>query len=79
MKRVASLFSADARDELKKQLGIELSGKHDYTKEELEALYERITDDFPYSFDTEGNPSQTAIAFESIIDVFIQNKLIHTA
>ena len=76
MKNIASLFSPDARVELKRQLNIELSDSHDYTGDELETLYERITDDFPYAFDADGEPLRMGVIFESIIDVFVKNKLI---
>lgn len=74
MKNFASLFSEDAREELKKQLGIELSDTHDYTEEELDKLYCRITDDFPYEYDQDGEPLRMGEIFEGMIDVFVKNK-----
>lgn len=70
MADLASRFSGEAREELKKQLGIELEDDRDYTEEELLDLYEQITLDFPYSYDADGNPNRLGRIFEEIIDVF---------
>lgn len=75
MKNIASLFSQEARQELEKQLGIVLSDERDYSANELEDLYERITDDFPYEFDADGEPLRMGRIFESIIDVFCKENL----
>lgn len=76
MKNIASLFSEEARDELKRRCGIELSDRQDYSEEELAELFERITDDFPYEFDDAGEPMHLGRVFEDIVDVFVKNKLI---
>lgn len=76
MKNIASMFSAEARDELKKQLAVELSDDHDYSVNELNDLYDRITDDFPYAYKDNGDPEPRGVIFEGIIDVFTQRKLI---
>lgn len=76
MKNIASLFSTEARKELKDHLGIELSEGHDYSDDELNSLYDAITDEFPYDYDENGNPGALGSTFESIIDVFAKNKLI---
>lgn len=75
MKKVASLFSGEARQELEKRLDIVLSDEHDYSDDELKILYEKITDDFPYAFDADGNPLRMGRIFEDIIDVFCKNNL----
>ena len=51
MKNIASRFSTDARLALKRELDIDLSDEKDYSGDELENLYNRIADDFPYSYD----------------------------
>ena len=76
MKNLASLFSEDARDALKSNLGIVLSDSHDYSQEELEDMFDTITDLFPYEFDQDGNPKPLGELFESIIDVFQKNHLV---
>lgn len=76
MKNVASLFSGEALNELQKQLGIVLSDEHDYTEDELEELYEQITDGFPYEFDDDGRPRHLGRIFECIVDVFCNNGLV---
>lgn len=76
MRNVASLFSEEARAELEKQLGIALSDGYDYSWDELESLYEQITDRFPYEFDADGNPLRMGRIFEDIIDIFCKNKLV---
>ncbi len=68
MKGLASRFSAEALVELKKHLGIELDDDHDYSQTELNDLYDRITDDFPYEFDAEGKPLRMGRIFEGMID-----------
>ena len=76
MMDVASLFSKRAKDALKETLGITLEEKHDYSEEELEALYERITEDFPYEYSPSGQPEQLGAVFEELIDVFVTHHLV---
>lgn len=75
MKNVASLFSGGAKEALQESLGITLSDDHDYSRDELEQLYERITDEFPYSYDPDGSPQESGMIFDEIIDTFCENKL----
>ncbi len=70
MKNVASYFSTKARAVLKRKLNIVLSDEKDYSHSELEALYNRITDDFPYSYEEDGTPTEMGQIFEEIINVF---------
>lgn len=70
MKNVASYFSTKARAVLKRELNIVLSDEKDYSHSELEALYNRITDDFPYSYEEDGTPTEMGQIFEEIINVF---------
>ncbi len=75
MKNIASLFSDRAKEALQKNLGITLSDDHDYSRDELELLYERITDEFPYSYGSDGSPQESGMIFDEIIDTFCENKL----
>lgn len=75
MKNVASLFSSEARKALEEKLGIIFSDEHDYSRHELQVLYERISDNFPYAFDAAGEPLEMGRIFEEIINVFCQNHL----
>ena len=75
MKNVASLFTLRMQEELKKHLNIELSDVHDYSDDELEELYARITEDFPYEFGPNGELLDMGQVFEDMIDVFVLNKL----
>ena len=70
MKNVASYFSAKARTVLKRELNIVLSDEKDYSHSELETLYNRITDDFPYSYEEDGTPTEMGQIFEEILNVF---------
>lgn len=72
MRSVASKFSAEANIALKAYLDIELSDAHDYSDDEMEDLYMRITDEFPY----ESAPELKSV-FEAMIDVFIANNFPH--
>lgn len=77
MKNVASCFSKEAQDVLKRELHIELSDTRDYSAPELEALYDQITDDFPYSYEDDGTPTDMGQIFEEIVNVFtVSPKLI---
>lgn len=71
MKNIAARFSAAALAELKKQLNIELTDEHDYSDDEILDIYERVTDDFPYAFDENGEPLRMGRIFEEIVDVLI--------
>ncbi len=69
MKNLASLFSLEALRELEKQLGIKIDDNKDYTSDELEELYDKITDEFPYGYGEDGEPLYMGKVFEGIIDV----------
>lgn len=74
MKGIASRFTEEALEELKKQLDIVLDDDHDYSEDELSDLYDRITDDFPYAYanDEFGTPLRMGQIFDDIVDVFIE-------
>lgn len=78
MKNVASLFTPVMHEALKSQLDVVLSDEHDYSEEELELLFERITDEFPFNYadDEYGRPLGITGVMEDMIDVFQKNKLI---
>lgn len=77
MKNVASLFSDEMKQALHTQLAISLDNSHDYSADELEDLYERITDEFPLNYDGKsGRPLGLTAVMEDMIDVFYKNKLI---
>jgi len=79
LKNVASFFPKEALAELKAQLGIELSNEKDYSEDELSDLYNKITEDFPYAYDSDtGGPLHLGRIFESIVDTFLKNGLVET-
>lgn len=78
MKHVASLFADEALNALEKYLGVSLSDEKDYTMDELSDLYDRITEEFPYQFNSDGTPAESGAMFEQLLDVFVKNKLIQT-
>lgn len=65
MKNVASLFPAEGRKALEEKLGIFLTDDHDYSDEELQQLYETITDNFHVITEV----------FDLVLDVFYDYKL----
>lgn len=75
MKNLSVLFSEEARTALKMNLGIVLHDEHNYSPDELEALYEQITENFPYAYDGD-QPAQLGEVFEEIVDVFVKNHLV---
>jgi len=74
--KLNQLFSNKMKVALKSELGIELDDNHDYSSEELETLYEQITDGFPYEYNENGMPDENGLIFEELIDVFIKNNLV---
>lgn len=77
MKNVASLFTLEMHKALQSQLDVVLSDEHDYSEEELELLFERIIDEFPFEYaeDEGGHPLGLTSVMEDMIDVFQKNKL----
>ena len=77
MKNVASLFSDEMKQALHTQLKIFLDDSHDYSADELEELYERITNGFPLNYEGEdGQPLGLTAVMEDMIDVFVKHKLV---
>ncbi len=77
MKNIASLFTLEMKEAIKAQLNIELSDEHDFSDEELENLFYRIIDEFPFEYadDEYGGPLGLTRVMEDMIDVFVKNKL----
>ena len=77
MKNVASLFSDEMKQALHTQLKIFLDDSHYYSADELEDLYERITNGFPLNYEGEdGQPLGLTAVMEDMIDVFVKHKLV---
>ena len=54
-----------------------LDDSHDYSADELEDLYERITNGFPLNYEGEdGQPLGLTAVMEDMIDVFVKHKLV---
>lgn len=51
-------------------IGVVLSDAKDYSDDELIGIHQKITDELPCDFDTDGEPLQSGRVFESIIDKF---------
>ena len=71
MKNITKYFSAEALAELERQVGIQFVDSVDYSREELEELYEKITDEFPYEYEADGTPMRLGRIFEEIVDAFL--------
>ena len=72
MKNISAYFSEEALKELHNQLDIVLIDSYDYSKDELGALYEKVTEDFPYEFAADGTPMRMGRIFEEIVDALIK-------
>ena len=70
MKNISSVFSRDALSALKEQMGIVFNDEHDYSQGELLTLYDRIEENFPYSYQENGEPTELGRIFEEIVDTF---------
>lgn len=70
MKNISSVFSRDALSALKEQMDIVFDDGHDYSQGELLTLYDRIEEDFPYSYQENGEPTELGHIFEEIVDTF---------
>lgn len=70
MKNITSMFSKDALSALKEQLDIVFDDERDYSQGELLTLYDRIEENFPYSYQENGEPTELGRIFEEIVDTF---------
>lgn len=73
MTGVRSVFTEEELDFMKKHIGLELSDTKDYTDDELTDIYEQITTELPYAYDSEGYPLEQGQMFEAIVDKFLDN------
>lgn len=70
MKGVKSIFENNQVEMLEK-IGISLSDDKDYSDDELDDIYDSITDHYQVAaFDERSEPKPIAAAWESIIDLF---------
>lgn len=70
MKNIKSLFN-DKQNEMLKTIGVTLLNDKDYTSEELDDIYDKITDHYQVAaFDKNGEPLPIAREWEKIIDTF---------
>ena len=70
MKNITSMFSKDALSALKGQMDIVFDDERDYSQGELLTLYDRIEENFPYSYQENGEPTELGRIFEEIVDTF---------
>lgn len=73
MTGVRSVFTEEELDFMKKHIGLELSDTKDYTDDELTDIYEQITTELPYAYDSDGYPLEQGQLFEAIVDKFLDN------
>lgn len=70
MKKVKSLFD-DRQNLMLKEIGVILSDDKDYTDDELDDIYDKITEHYQVAaFDKNSDPLPIAKEWERIIDTF---------
>lgn len=69
MKKIKNKFNAD-QIQILGSIGIVFDDNIDYTDEMLMDFHDVITDNYLSQFDKTGNPSNNAIIYEQIIDIF---------
>lgn len=72
MKSITTHFSAEALEELRKQMGIVLDDEHDYSDDEIGNLYVKVTDEFPYEYGGDGEQLRMGRIFDEIVDALIE-------
>lgn len=70
MTGVRSVFTKEELDFMKTSLGLEFYDDKDYSDDELLEIYERITQDLPFEYDSDGFPKKSGWLFERIVDKF---------
>ena len=70
---VRSVFTDEELEFMESSIGLELSDTKDYSDDELDDVYWRITEELPHDYDEDGYPLKTGKLFESIIDKFLEN------
>lgn len=73
MKNVRSLFN-EKQNEMLEEIGIELSDDIDYSDDELDDIYDKITEHYQVAaFDKNSEPLPIAEEWEKIIDIFFDD------
>lgn len=70
MKNVKSLFN-EKQNKMLQEIGVNLSDDKDYTDDELDDIYDKITEHYQVAaFDKNSDPLPIAKDWEKIIDIF---------
>ncbi|MBD5146969.1 MAG: hypothetical protein HDT21_13855 [Ruminococcus sp.] len=69
MKNIKNKFTVN-QIKILESIGIVFDDNVDYTDEMLMKFHDVITDNYLSQFDKAGNPSNNAIIYEQIIDIF---------
>ena len=70
MKNVKSLFN-EKQNKMLEEIGVNLSADKDYTDDELDDIYDKITEHYQVAaFDKNSDPLPIAKEWEKIIDIF---------
>ena len=73
MTNVRSLFN-EKQNEMLKEIGVELSDDIDYSDDELDDIYDTITEHYQVAaFDKNSEPLPIAEEWEKIIDIFFDD------
>ena len=67
---VKSVFTPKEQEFMKAAIGVEFSDDKDYSTDELLDIHQRILDDLPCEYDSDGSPKETGQLFEAIVDKF---------
>lgn len=73
MTKVRSVFTEEELEFMESTISLVLSDDKDYSDDELDDMYWRITEELPHDYDEEGYPLKTGKLFESIIDKFLEH------
>lgn len=73
MTKVRSVFTEEELEFMESAISLVLSDDKDYSDDELDDMYWRITEELPHDYDEEGYPLKTGKLFESIIDKFLEH------
>lgn len=73
MTGVRSVFTDKELEFMENSIGLILSDNKDYSEDELDDIYLRITEGLPYSYDKDGYPLETGELFERIVDKFLDH------
>ena len=73
MTKVRSVFTEEELKFMESTIGLVLTDDKDYSDDELDDMYWRITEELPHDYDGEGYPLETGKLFESIVDKFLEH------